>query len=104
MRELIREVEKKFDIDVPGGFAEIELWVGFYDDGSIDHEVLVLDLDGTKRPRRQPDSNTPAWRAIDGMAMAIFTNSDEFDDVINGIIEDTFDSPHYDEITIASLG
>ena len=52
MRELCREVEKKIDIDVPGGFAEIELWLGFFDDGSIDDELIVLDMDGTLRPRR----------------------------------------------------
>jgi len=104
MRELCREVEKKIDIDVPGGFAEIELWLGFFDDGSIDDELIVLDMDGTLRPRREPDSNTPAWRAIDALVTSIFRESDEFDDVIKGIVEDTFDSPHYDEITISSLG
>ncbi len=103
MRELCKEVDKTIDIDVPGGFATIELWVGFYDDGTIDHEVLVLNMDGTIRPRREPDSNTEAWRAIDALVFTIFTDSDEKDDIINGIIEDTFDSPHYDEITIASL-
>jgi len=104
MRFLLKEVEKVIDVEIPGGYAEVELWVGFYDDGSIDDELIVLDMDGTIRPRREPDSNTPAWRAIDALVTSIFRESDGFDDVIGGIVEDTFDSPHYDEITIASLG
>ena len=70
MRDLIREVNEIVESEVLGQSFKGSLWIGFYDDGSVDTEWETHVLHGAIRPERlayHSDVAKSAWYAIDTM-------------------------------------
>ncbi len=84
MRDLIREFNEVVESEVLGQWFKGSLWIGFYDDGSVDTEWETHGLQEAIRPEQLAYHSAvakSAWYAID----ALVSESFDHDEVIEQV-------------------
>jgi len=107
MRDLIREVNELVeDIEIgnKGQCAVGYLWIGFYDDGSVETDFEIEKFGDATCPERlsyHDGSTKQVWRELSSLASGSF----DHDEIVKEVELREFNiDENYDKITIASLG
>lgn len=104
MRDLIREVNELVeDIEIgnKGQCAVGYLWIGFYDDGSVETDFEIEKFGDATRCQVSNGSTKQVWRELSSLASGSF----DHDEIVKEVELREFNiDENYDKITIASLG